>query len=74
LTGLAPARMDDDGKGADVECINEKQLSSIVDMINAKNIDDSLFLKHMGVESTDKIPASDFNRAMNVLKKAKGKK
>jgi hypothetical protein len=74
LTGLAAKGMDNDGKGAETEYVSDKQLSSIIDMINAKNIDDSLFLKHMGVESTDKIPASDFNRAMDVLKKAKGKK
>jgi len=33
-----------------------------------------LFLKHMNAESTDKILAKDFGRAMNVLKKAKGSK
>jgi len=54
--------------------VDEKQLSSVVDMINAKSIDETLFLKHMGAESTDKILAKDFGRAMNVLKKAKGSK
>jgi len=76
VTGLVSqeANLDDDGNGAGVIYVDEKQLSSVVDMINAKSIDETLFLKHMGAESTDKILAKDFGRAMNVLKKAKGSK
>ena len=69
-----PTGDDNDGNGAGVIYVDEKQLSSVVDMINAKSIDETLFLKHMGAESTDKILAKDFGRAMNVLKKAKGAK
>jgi len=76
VTGLVSqeANLDDDGNGAGVIYVDEKQLSSVVDMINAKSIDETLFLKHMNAESTDKILAKDFGRAMNVLKKAKGAK
>ncbi len=73
LTGLATHDQDDDGKGAEIEYINEKQLSSIVDTINAKGIDEAKFLKYMGVESSDKIPFKEFGRAMSALKKAKGR-
>jgi len=74
LTGLAAKGMDNDGKNTDVEYVDEKQLSSLVDMINSKNVDKVKFLKHMNVESLDKILSSEFTRAMEVLKKAKGEK
>lgn len=71
LTGLAPARMDDDGKGAEIEYINDKQLSSIVDMINAKEADEAKFLKYMKIESLNKMLVKDFNKAMSLLKAKK---
>uniref|UniRef100_A0A6M3JH77 Putative Erf family protein n=1 Tax=viral metagenome TaxID=1070528 RepID=A0A6M3JH77_9ZZZZ len=77
VTGLAAtdeANLDDDGNSASgVEYINEKQLSSIVDMINSKNIDETPFLKYMKVESAEQIQAKDFEKAMAALKKAKGR-
>ncbi|MEA3436554.1 MAG: ERF family protein [Thermodesulfobacteriota bacterium] len=69
LTGLAPARMDDDGVSTGAEYISEKQLSSLTDMINAKEVDESKFLKYIGVESLEMLPAKDFNKAMIALKK-----
>lgn len=68
LTGLATHDQDNNGKGAEVEHVNEKQLSTITDMINNLNADESKFCEVMGVESLDKIPASDFNKAMKKLK------
>ena len=74
LTGLATADMDDDGQGAgEPEFITEKQLSSILDMINSKNVDETPFLKYMKVEAPEKIQAKDFDKAIAVLKKAKGR-
>ena len=74
ITGLAPVRMDDDGQGAgEPEFITEKQLSSILDMINSKNVDETPFLKYMKVEAPEKIQAKDFDKAIAVLKKAKGR-
>lgn len=66
---------DDDGNAAGgVQYINDKQLSSIVDMINSKGVNKALFLKHMGAKSTATIQSKDFNRAIDVLKRAKGTK
>jgi len=73
LTGLATREMDDDGKAEEIEYISDQQRSTIVDMINAKGVDEGKFLAHMKSESTEKILAADFARAMNVLKIAKGK-
>lgn len=71
-----PTGDDDDGNaaGKNIEYVNEKQLSSMVDMINSKNVNKAKFLKYMGVESLDKIPSSEFGRAIEVLKKSKGEK
>jgi len=69
-----PTGDDDDGNSAGGPAyIDDKQLSSIVDMINEKNVDEVQFLGYMGVESTDKILSKDFSKAMVALKKAKGR-
>ena len=72
LTGLASRDMDDDGKG-EVEYITEKQLSTIVDLINSKSVDQEKFLKYMECETLESIPAADFGDAIQALKVAKGK-
>jgi hypothetical protein len=73
LTGLATYE-DDDGKGSETAYIDDKQKSTIVDMINSKEIDEAKFLKYMIAESVDKIPASDYEKAMASLRAAKGGK
>ena len=72
LTGLATKDQDNDGAGT-VEYISDKQLSTICDLINGKDIDQAKFLKYMGCETLEQIQASDFNKAINSLKAAKGK-
>jgi hypothetical protein len=72
LTGLATHDMDDDGAGA-VEYINEKQLSTITDYINSKTVDKAKFLQYMVAESTDKILAKDYEKAITALKAKKDK-
>ncbi len=73
LTGLATSEMDDDGQGT-IEYITDKQKSTILDFINAKEIDETKFCEFMGVESVDKILESYYNKAIAALKSAKGKK
>ena len=73
LTGLATHDQDNNGKGAEVEHVNNKQLSTITDMINNLNADESKFCEVMGVESLDKIPASQFDKAMKKLKEKERK-
>ena len=61
---------DDDGNAAG-EYINEKQISSIVDFINEKEANQTLFLKYMKAESLETILASDFGKAIKALKAKK---
>jgi hypothetical protein len=73
LTGLATREQDNDGKNEDVKYISDKQMSTIVDMIQATETDEKKFLKYMDVEELDKIKETDFNKAMTALR-AKVKK
>ncbi|MDD4390215.1 MAG: ERF family protein [Eubacteriales bacterium] len=74
ITGIASSEndADDDGNGA-TSYISDKQKSTIVDMINHKEIDETPFLKYMGVDDIDKIKEVDFDKAMKALRLAKGK-
>lgn len=71
LTGLATHEMDDDGRATEV--IDDKQLSSLMDILDSKNVDKAKFLAFMCVDSFEKILAVDFNKAMAAAKAAKGK-
>jgi len=72
LTGLATHEMDTDGRG-EVEYIDNKQLSTLMDMIDSKGIDKEKFLTFMGVDSFEKIPVPEIGKAMQAAKLAKGK-
>jgi hypothetical protein len=61
-----PVGADDDGNLAGGEVINQKQLSTITDMINNLNADEVKFCEVMGVDSLDKI--TDFDKAMKALR------
>lgn len=74
LVGLAAKDQDDDANSVEPEYITDKQLSSIVDLIADKKVDERPFLAYMKAESVDKILAKDFNKAVNALQKAKGAK
>ena len=75
ITGLAPARMDDDGSGAGAgqEFITTEQALELADVIQAKNVDVQKFFEYMKIDSIEHIQAKDFGKAKNVLKKAKGR-
>jgi hypothetical protein len=72
LTGLATHDMDDDCKG-EVAYVSDKEKSTIIDMIHAKEVDQKKFLEYMKCESVEVIPAVDFKKAMEALRSAKGK-
>ena len=83
VTGLATtddANLDDDGNAAgrgDVEYISDKQISTIVDMINDTETDEKKYLQHMKFESIETIPVKEYARALEALrekKREKGKK
>jgi len=69
LTGLATHDQDDDGKEAEeIKYISDKEKSTIVDMLSAKEKKEDKFLEFMKCESLDKIPAADFKKAMEALR------
>lgn len=70
LTGLATKDQDNDGAVV-TAYIDEKQLSTIVDYINEKNVSEVQFLKYMGCETLKEIPAADYQKAINALKAKK---
>jgi len=71
LTGLSTNDMDNDGAG-EVERITEKQMSTLLDMINEKGVDQAKFQKFMECENIEEIPAADFGKAVAALKAARG--
>ena len=60
--------------GVPKEFISDEQRIQLEKIMVEKNVDAEKFFAYMGVEATDKILVSDFNKAMVVLKKAKGRK
>lgn len=72
LTGLATRDMDNDAQGT-VEYIDDKQLSTIRDLMNDKDIKEDKFCEYMQVESLRAIKKTDFQKAIQSIK-AKVKK
>uniref|UniRef100_A0A6M3JZQ7 Putative Erf family protein n=1 Tax=viral metagenome TaxID=1070528 RepID=A0A6M3JZQ7_9ZZZZ len=70
ITGIAPARMDDNGAGtgSPPEYIDEKQLGQIRDMMLSTGANSEKFLALFSAESDEKILAKDFGKAMTALK------
>lgn len=72
LTGLAPARMDDDGQGTgEVKYISEKQLSTIRDLMAEKNMTESRMLKFAEVENLEMILAENYEKTVVAIKRTK---
>lgn len=77
LLGLAAHGEDTDGVPEEIEYINEKQLSTITDMINDLEVDEAKFLEFLSkatghvIEATDKIQSKEYNRAMKELARKK---
>ena len=68
-----PTGGDDDGNAAGgKQFITEEQISTILDFINAKNVDQAKFLKYMNAKTIELIPAADFKKAVASLRMAKG--
>ena len=74
LTGLATREQDNDGQNSGPEqcaTIDEKQQSQIIDMIAAKNVNESQFLARLKVKSVEDIPADKFGFVMKTLENVK---
>jgi hypothetical protein len=67
LTGLATRDMDNDGQET-VEYIDDKQLSTIRDLMNDKDIKEDKFCEYMQVESLTAIKKTDFQKAIQSIK------
>jgi hypothetical protein len=74
LFGLAStdANCDDDGNGyGNVATIDEKQQSQIIDMMDAKNVNELQFLAWLKVKSVEDIPADKFGFVIKTLEGVK---
>ena len=68
VTGIASSddAGDDDGAGA-TEYINEKQVSTITDLLNEKGVKDTRLLKYLEATSVETILAADFQKAVAAI-------
>lgn len=66
LTGLA-THEDDDGKASEVEYISEAEGNKILDMITGMKGDLSKFLAYMKIDSLEKMPKSDYKKAISAI-------
>jgi len=76
LTGLATYDQDDAGiASSEVEYINDKQVHKLRDLLIATGLEkkESKLMKYLGVESLEKLPAKDFQKAVAAIE-ASGKK
>lgn len=74
VTGMATADQDTDGIGP-VEFIDAEQKQRIVDLMKEVDADVPKFLKFLGVDNLDELPASAFDSAVGALeakRRAKG--
>ena len=74
ITGIASSDpiSDDDGNSSGLtKTINDKQVSTIMDLINAKEADETKFCEYMKVEKVEDILSGDFNKAIIALNKKK---
>lgn len=69
LTGLATYDQDDDGQasGAPVEHIGDAELNVLRDNFAALNISEKKFVEYMKIEALEKMPKSDYAKAMLVI-------
>lgn len=71
LTGLATCGQDDDGKAAQVDHINDKQLNQVLDFIADKNYSMERFCKAFGIKEVKQLPKKRYDEAIAALKKVK---
>jgi hypothetical protein len=60
---------DDDGNAAGVQTITEEQCAKLRDLIDLVNADTALFCRFMKVEALPDLPAKQYERAVNELKR-----
>lgn len=70
ITGLAAGDQDDDG-GGPVVLIAPEQKDEIIALMRETGADTAAFLKYMGLDSLDEMPASQFPNAIAALNRKK---
>jgi hypothetical protein len=68
ITGLAAEGQDDDGDGI-VTFINAEQKAKLIALMQEVNADTSAFLRYMGIDYIDTLPAKRFDGAVAALEK-----
>ena len=61
----------DESRVASTECINEKQVSTILDLINEKQVDETKFTQWIGTDNIEGILAKDYQKAVSTLQAKK---
>jgi len=64
LTGLATQDMDDDGKKAATEYIDEKQKSTLVDMLTEKSVSMEKFCSKFNIKELAELPKAKYQQAV----------
>ena len=75
ITGLAStdANYDDDGFASSTKFITDAQLSQLRDLVNDKEADEKKFCEYLGVETLEKLPAAQFQKAVAAINAKKKK-
>ena len=72
LCGLATSDIDKDAQ-SEPEYIDDKQMKTILDLIDEVNADQGMFLTYMGVEKIADIQTKDYEKAIKALELKKSK-
>lgn len=66
LTGLATYEQDNDGKTT-TEKISEKQLSTLLDLLNARELSEKKLIEYLKIEKLEDLNASDYMKAISAI-------
>lgn len=68
MTGLATTEQDDDAKEAEPsDFVTNSQLHTLRDMLIAKERKEAPLVKYLGVKSLEKLPANQYQKAVNAI-------
>lgn len=71
LTGLATSDQDDDGQSVGTEFVDKKELNQLLDIIADREVDIPRFLTFLKIESLEKLPKAQYQKALEAAKAKK---
>lgn len=74
VTGLAAKGLDRESPSEEIQYLSQDQQTEITDLMLATDANEKKFLEYLGAESLEKIPASQYGKALAALKAKKEKK